>query len=87
MLGSSAIPDAEDEVDCHYICYVKATNDTLYELDGDLKGPVEKDIPFADSNDILSSGGLDLIQEYVRREDERNIQFSLLALIATRIDD
>ena len=41
--GDTEAPEnAEDEVDYHYICFVKShKNGRLYQLDGDRKRPIE----------------------------------------------
>lgn len=71
---------AEDEVDFHYVCFVKsARNGHLYELDGDRKGPVDHGA-LEPEDDILSSGGLSFIQDFISREKDESANFSLLAL-------
>lgn len=72
--------NAEDEVDFHYVCFVKSNiNGHLYELDGDRKGP--KDRGRLELNeDVLSDGGRKAIREFIQREHGQNSNFSLLAL-------
>lgn len=43
LQGDSEVrANPEDEVDFHYVCFVKShRNDHLYELDGNRKGPVD----------------------------------------------
>ncbi len=79
--GSSEPPPAEDEVDCHYVCYIKASNGSLYELDGDLKRPVKMDLLFGKDEDVLNDRGLEVIKDHIRRENGCNLRFSLLALV------
>jgi hypothetical protein len=38
--GDTAAPSAETKVDLHYVCFVKSTNNHLWELDGRRKGPL-----------------------------------------------
>lgn len=81
LQGDSEVPaNAEDEVDYHYVCFVKShRNNHLYELDGDRKGPIDRGILGADE-DVMSHDGLNVIREYLQRENGENPNFSLLAL-------
>lgn len=36
--GDTAAPDAEDNIDLHYVCFVKDGKGNLWELDGRRKG-------------------------------------------------
>ncbi|KAH8745670.1 ubiquitin carboxyl-terminal hydrolase, family 1 [Diaporthe sp. PMI_573] len=78
--GSSKVPeDAKDEVDYHYVCFVRShKSGHLYELDGDRKGPRDTGL-LLESDDVLVPEGLNLIRNYMNRE-ERNENFGLLAL-------
>ncbi|KAA8623474.1 ubiquitin carboxyl-terminal hydrolase isozyme L1 [Pyrenophora tritici-repentis] len=82
--GSSQVPaNAEDEVDFHYVCFVKSNeNGHLYELDGDRKGPKDRG-PLEPDEDVLSDGGRKVIKEFIEREQGQNTNFSLLALAPT----
>jgi len=81
LQGDSKVPEnAEDEVDFHYICFVKSHKDGhLYEMDGDLKGPVDRG-PLGIDEDVLAERGLSVIREFVKREDDGSGNFSLLVL-------
>ena len=81
LQGDSDVPEnAEDEVDFHYVCFVKSSKSGhMYELDGDRKGPIGHGT--LGSGDILSNGGLDIIQKFISREEGANVNFSLLALV------
>ena len=83
MQGDSTVPDnAEDEVDFHYVCFVKShKNGHLYQMDGDRKGPIDRGPLLAPQEDVLAEGGLSVIREFIRREKGGNPQFSLLALV------
>lgn len=82
LQGDSEVPaSAEDEVDFHYVCFVKSTkNGHLYELDGDRKGPVDHGAIDLHHDDLLSGDGLRFIQNFISREKGANVNFSLLAL-------
>ena len=81
LLEDSVVPEnTEDEVDFHYVCFVKSSKtDHLYELDGDRKGPVDHDM-LKGGGDLLSGGALTVIQKFIWREKGANVNFSLLAL-------
>ena len=80
LQGDSEVPvSPADEVDFHYVCFVKShKNDHLYELDGDRKGPIDWGLLGPD-DDVLSEKGLGPIREFIRRVS-RSVGFSLLAL-------
>jgi ubiquitin carboxyl-terminal hydrolase L3 len=79
--GTSAVPaNPEDEVDFHYVCFVKSNkNNHLYELDSDRKGPKDRG-PLQPNDDVLSESGRIAIKEFIQREDGQNSNFSLLVL-------
>lgn len=79
LQGQSEVPaNPEDEVDFHYVCFVKSHKDNhLYLLDGDRKGPV--DCGVFSGEDILSKAGLEIIKAFISRV-ARGLGFSLLAL-------
>ncbi|KAF8459589.1 hypothetical protein BGX38DRAFT_1083882, partial [Terfezia claveryi] len=76
--GSSEVPDAEADVDLHYICFVKSLkNNHLYELDGGRKGPLDRGDLGPD--DVLSKKALKVVQSFIERE-RGNLKFSMVAL-------
>ncbi|KAF8463500.1 hypothetical protein BDZ91DRAFT_731749 [Kalaharituber pfeilii] len=78
--GSSSVPDAEVDVDLHYICFVKSTtNNHLYELDGSRKGPYDRG-DLGPDDDVLSERALNVIRAFIDREEGGNLNFSLVAL-------
>ncbi|EON67283.1 hypothetical protein W97_06536 [Coniosporium apollinis CBS 100218] len=81
LQGDSDVPtDPEAEVDFHYVCFVKSdANGHIYELDGDRKGPVDRG-PIEPNEDLLSARGLEIVKQFIRREEGRNLNFSLMAL-------
>lgn len=82
LQGDSEVPEnAEDEVDFHYVCFVKsAKTGHLYELDGERKGPVDHGA-LEGGGDVLSEGALEIIRRFIGREQGANVNFSLLALV------
>jgi ubiquitin carboxyl-terminal hydrolase L3 len=84
MQGDSLVPtDAQEEVDFHYVCFVKTEDCRIYELDGDRKGAIDKGVSLAAEDDMLSRASLRLVQDCIDREGGRNIGFSLMALVQT----
>ncbi|KAI1377594.1 ubiquitin carboxyl-terminal hydrolase [Hypoxylon crocopeplum] len=56
--GATAAPDAQDDVDLHYVCFVKTEADgRLWELDGRRKGPIARGT-LAPDEDVLSEKAL-----------------------------
>ncbi|KAI1134351.1 ubiquitin carboxyl-terminal hydrolase [Hypoxylon sp. FL0543] len=55
--GATAAPDAQDDVDLHYVCFVKTEDGTLWELDGRRKGPIARG-KLDDGEDVLSDKAL-----------------------------
>jgi ubiquitin carboxyl-terminal hydrolase L3 len=79
QLGDTAPGSAEDEVDFHYVCFIKSRSGRLYELDGVKKGPIDRGVAPQDE-DLLGPAGLKLVKEYMQREGSGNLNFSLMAL-------
>ncbi|KAH8747947.1 hypothetical protein F5883DRAFT_583209 [Diaporthe sp. PMI_573] len=82
--GNSKVPEsAEDEVDYHFVCFVQShRSGHLYELDGDRKGPIDRGLVLEPEEDMLASGGLSVVREYIERE-QGNCTFGLMALVNT----
>jgi len=80
--GDTAPPDATDDVELHYVCFVKSKNDNhLYELDGRRKGPLDRGL-LGDEDDVLSEKATQVVQKFIDREKESGrLDFSLLALV------
>lgn len=82
--GDTAAPPLEDNVDLHYVCFVKsASTNCLWEMDGRRKGPLNRGQLAADE-DVLSDKALDLgVRKFLQREIEGgggDLRFSLIAL-------
>ncbi len=70
--------NAEDEVDFHYICFVKSHKDgNRYALDGSRKGPVNWG-PVA-GDDMLSEECLRVVKEFILSV-AKDVGFNMLAL-------
>ncbi|KAI1458036.1 ubiquitin carboxyl-terminal hydrolase [Annulohypoxylon moriforme] len=55
--GATTAPSAQDDVDLHYVCFVKTEDGTLWELDGRRKGPIARG-KLEDGEDVLSEKAL-----------------------------
>lgn len=82
--GDSAAPAAEDDVDLHYVCFVKSeANGSLWEMDGRRKGPINRG-QLGEGEDVLSEKALDLgVRAFLKREEEAgggDLRFSLITL-------
>jgi ubiquitin carboxyl-terminal hydrolase L3 len=79
--GQSSAPNAEDEVDLHYVCFVKDGQNNLWEMDGGRKGPLMRGALSA-GEDVLSEKALDLgPRSFMKREaGAGELRFSLITL-------
>ncbi|KAF9694692.1 hypothetical protein EKO04_007353 [Ascochyta lentis] len=81
--GDTSAPAAEDNVDLHYVCFVKSGDNNLWELDGRRKGPLNRG-KLASDEDVLSENALDLgVRSFLKRESEAgggDLRFSLITL-------
>ena len=81
--GDTAAPLATDEVDNHYVAFVKTEQNNLWELDGDRKGPLNRG-KLENDEDVLSEKALELgPKKFLKREEEAgggDLRFSILAL-------
>lgn len=77
--GDTAAPDAQDDVDLHYVCFTKGNDGALWELDGRRKGPIRRG-ELQEDEDVLSSKGLSLgALKFLEREGG-DLRFSAVAL-------
>ena len=81
--GDTNAPLAEEKVDLHFVCFVKSSDDNLWELDGRRKGPLNRGKLSAEE-DVLSEKALSLgVRSFLKREEEAGggeLRFSLIAL-------
>ena len=79
---TSAPANAEDEVDFHYVCFVKSNKSgRIYELDGDRRRAINTGVLLASGDDMLTEGGLRIVTEFMERQMSNGSEFSLLALV------
>ncbi|KAJ5745675.1 Ubiquitin carboxyl-terminal hydrolase isozyme L3 [Penicillium odoratum] len=79
-LGGTDAPQADDDVDLHFVAFVKADGQ-LWELDGRRKGPLARG-PLKDDEDALSETALNLgVRKFIARGmEEGELRFSLVSL-------
>ena len=67
--GDTVAPAAEENVDLHYVCFVKSsTTNHLWELDGRRKGPIDRGLLPDPDDDVLSPEALELtIRPFLKR--------------------
>ncbi|KAF9887037.1 ubiquitinyl hydrolase 1 [Aspergillus nanangensis] len=82
-LGDTAAPQAEDNVDLHFVAFVKGADGRLWELDGRRRGPLERG-SLADDEDALSEKALQLgVRRFLDTEKKAgnpDLRFSLVSL-------
>jgi ubiquitin carboxyl-terminal hydrolase L3 len=80
--GQSSVPDAEDDIDLHFVCFIKDSKNDLWELDGRRKGPLNRGQ--IGDEDVLSEKALGLgVRPFLKREaevGEGELRFSLITL-------
>lgn len=79
--NDSDVPDdPEEEVDFHYIAFVKSNqNGHIYQMDGDCKGPIDLGDIMPDGEDMLGESMLKVVKGFMK-EDPDNLHFHLMAL-------
>ncbi|KAM3067272.1 ubiquitinyl hydrolase 1 [Clarireedia jacksonii] len=77
--GETAAPNAEDDVDLHFVCFVKDAQNRLWEMDGRRKGPVQLG-QLGEEEDVLCEKALDWgVRRFITREGGE-LRFSLITL-------
>jgi ubiquitin carboxyl-terminal hydrolase L3 len=77
--GDTTAPDARDDVDLHYVCFVKGADGGLWEMDGRRKGPLRRgDLDAAE--DVLSEKALALGPLKFLEREAADLRFSCVAL-------
>lgn len=77
--GDTAAPDARDDVDLHYVCFVKGKDGALWEMDGRRKGPLRRG-ELGEDEDVLSEKALALGPLKFLEREAADLRFSCLAL-------
>lgn len=82
--GDTAAPEADADVDLHYVCFVKSEGSgKLWELDGRRKGPICRGV-LGEGEDVLSEKALQWgVRSFIKREEnagEGEVRFGLVVL-------
>lgn len=80
--GDSVAPPAEDENEMHFISFVKAEDGHLWELNGGMKGPLDRGL-LAEDEDALSEKALQLGVRTLMKAtgvEGEEVRFSIVAL-------
>lgn len=80
LRDNTAPSSAQDEVDLHYVCFIKSSDDSIYEMNGDANEPVKTDVTLEVNQDLLKASALECVRRCIAR-NEGDINFSLLALV------
>ena len=79
-LGDTEAPMTGDHVGNHYICFAKGDDGHLWELNGEMKGPIDHGA-LADDEDMLSPKALNLgIRNFLRHATDEDVDFSIVAM-------
>lgn len=81
--GDTKAPDANADVDLHFVAFIKDAQNNLWELDGRRKGPLNRGKLDA-GNDVLSEQGQEIgVRSFLKREEEAGggeLRFSVIML-------
>jgi ubiquitin carboxyl-terminal hydrolase L3 len=77
--GDTRAPDAQDDVDLHYVCFVKGYDGSLWELDGRRKGPLKRGELVTDEDVLSRKALLAGPLKFLEREGA-DLRFSCVAL-------
>ena len=81
--GDTIAPEADADVDLHFVAFVKDAKGDLWELDGRRKGPLNRG-SLGPDDDVLSEKGQELgVQAFLKREEEAGggeLRFSVVML-------
>lgn len=79
--GQTEAPNADSDIDLHFITFIKGRDNHLYELDGRRKGPVDLGLSIEDKHILNDSKLIEKIQFYMNNTDEANKNnFALMAV-------
>lgn len=77
--GATEAPQAQDNVDLHYVSFVRGTDGTLWELDGRRKGPLARG-QLDEGEDVLSEKALTWGPLKFLEREGADLRFSAVAL-------
>lgn len=77
--GDTSAPEANDDVDLHYVCFMKTADGKLWELDGRRKGPLQRGT-LEENEDVLSVKALTVGPLKFLEREGADLRFSAVAL-------
>ncbi|KAG7196231.1 uncharacterized protein KQ657_000244 [Scheffersomyces spartinae] len=81
--GQTQAPSSEDDINFHFITFIKGQDNHSYELDGRRKGPIDltgSSTPSSSPSVLEDPTVVEKIQYYMDMAGEQNAYFSLMAL-------
>ncbi|KAI9718455.1 MAG: hypothetical protein M1812_004176 [Candelaria pacifica] len=84
-LGDSEAPTPEEFCPLHFIAFVKGEDGHLWELNGGMKGPVDRGV-LGEREDALSERALEMgVKTFLDKggDGEGDVRFSIVALVGT----
>ena len=79
VTGDTDAPDANDEIDLHFVAFVKGKDGHLWELEGGRKGPLDRG-QLGPDDDALCEAALELgVKRYIKMSGG-DLRFSCVAL-------
>jgi hypothetical protein len=77
--GDTQAPDKDENVDLHFVCFVKGKDGHLWELDGRRKGPLDRGALGADEDMLSETAIKNGVSKLIEREGG-DLRFSLVSL-------
>lgn len=81
--GDSTAPDAQANIDLHFVAFIKDSQNNVWELDGRRKGPLNRG-KLSPEEDVLSDAGQKLgVNAFLQREEQAGggeLRFSVIML-------
>ena len=79
-LGDTRAPRREEDNANHFICFVKGDDGHLWEMNGGMKGPIDRGV-LAQEEDMLSARALELgVRSFMKHATNHEVDFSLVAI-------
>lgn len=82
MKGSTTPGAPTEDVECHYVCFTKASESRLWLLDGDRDGPLACDEDCGVNVDVLDNPNREMIQRFLNEHGKANSNnLAMMALV------
>lgn len=81
LKGQTDAPEADDDVQFHFVTYIRGTDGQIYELDGRRNGPVPLGSSSLESHILTDSTVADRVQYYINHTNEEDKdKFAVMAI-------